>query len=119
MENDNLKQLEDIVSSDEFDRRSGMIAKKLREKWELAMAAENLGEHLVIKNIVTDLRQEVEGLNAMLTVQIVVTDEDKITRFKAQADVLAYQRIIDLFSGEQKKAVDQEINTALAKAKSQ
>lgn len=119
MENNDLKDLEQIVASDEFDKRSGLIAKKLREKWELALAAENLSEHLVIKGMVADLVAEVADLNELLRSQEVINELDKILRFKMQADMKSYERIIDLFSGQTKQAVDQEIKTALAKAKSQ
>lgn len=117
MANDELRQLEEIVSSDDFDLRSGEIARKLRSKWELAEAAENLGEHIVIKNLVADMVAEIDQLNSFLLDQVVATEEDKIIRFKSQADRNSYQNIIDLFSGATKSRTGNEISTALAKAK--
>lgn len=117
MGNNSLDQLQKIVSSDDFDLRSGEMAKKLREKWELAEAAENLGEHLVIKNILKDLTDANIELSTFLETQEVMTDEDVKLRFKAQGQYAANQSIIDIFSGTQKIIVGHEIESALAKAK--
>lgn len=119
MANDTLNQLEKIVASDEFDLKSGQMVKKLREKWELAEAAENLGEHLVIQNIVKDLKDEITSMMGTLQTQVVVTDEDKIVRFQMQADCKVYQRIVDLFSGDAKTAAGSEIDAAYHKANAQ
>jgi len=117
--NDTLERLKEIASLDEYDAQAGRIVKHLQEQWDLAVAAENLGEHLIIKAFVKDIQQEVDDINELLRNQTVKNDNDIKIRFKLQADKEAFIRIIDIFSGAKKQQVDKLIVEADARAKNQ
>ena len=117
--NDTLERLKEIASMDEYDHQAGRIVQHLQEQWDLAVAAENLGEHLIIKAFVKDIQQQVDDINELLRNQTVKDQEGINIRFKLQADREAFQRIIDIFSGAKIRQVDKLITEADARAKAQ
>ncbi len=109
MPNETLEQLEKTVASDEFDTKSGLLVRKLREQWDLAEAAENLREHVVIKAFLRDFQEAIKDIDKTLQDQEVKTQEDISYRFELQATKLCYTKFLSIFDGTKKKSLEQQI----------
>lgn len=116
-QNDTLERLKKIVSSDEYTIHSAVLIKDIAARWEQAAAAENLGEHISIKNLVSDLRDRIKQMEEVLLEQRVITQDEIGIRLKMQAERTAFNEVINLFSGEMMRDVEVEIESVDEKVK--
>ena len=111
----NIDQLESIVSSSDFDEDSKKRVQELRERFEHAIAAEDLANHPAVKPYIEFLKMDIEQCKEELSENPLLDESTRRMLFERKRQARSFLTMFE----DTKEKVEADIKQELDVAKTQ